>query len=90
MVLLHYVSVSQVLKVVSSDSLVGVRSKDGPAVTQTPQALHPHSLPRVQQVSIQVTLVELPSLATGDKAFAIWIPGHTGQAILMRLTHLCS
>ncbi len=36
------------------------------------------------------TLVELASLAAGDKAFAIWIPGHTSQAILMRLTHLCA
>lgn len=24
------------------------------------------------------TLVELAPLAAGDKAFAIWIPGHTG------------
>lgn len=36
------------------------------------------------------TLVELASLAAGDEAFTIWIPGHAGQAILMRLTHLCS
>lgn len=49
-----HVSVRQVLKVVSSDALVGVRREDSPAVTQTPQALNPHSLPRVQQVSIQV------------------------------------
>lgn len=36
------------------------------------------------------TLVELAPLASSDEAFAIWIPGHTGQAILVRLTHLCT
>lgn len=36
------------------------------------------------------TLVELASLTTGDEAFAIWIPGYAGQAILVRLAHLCS
>lgn len=36
------------------------------------------------------TLIELASLATCDKAFTIWIPGHTGKAIFMRLTHLCT
>lgn len=49
-----------------------------------------HSQHRVCAVSDTHTLVELASLASGDKAFAIWIPGHAGQAILMRLTHLCS
>lgn len=49
-----HVSVRQVLKVVSSDTLVGVGREDGPAVTQTPQALHSDAFPRVQQVSIQV------------------------------------
>lgn len=54
-VLVHlHVSVRQVLKVVSTDTLVGVRCEHGPAVTQTPQALHPDSFPRVQQISIQV------------------------------------
>lgn len=36
------------------------------------------------------TLVKLASLAAGDEAFAVWIPGHTGQAIFMRLAHLCA
>lgn len=49
-----HVSVRQVLKVVSTDALVGVWCEDGPAVTQTPQALDPNTFPRVQQVSIQV------------------------------------
>lgn len=177
-----HVSVRQVLKVVSTDTLVGVRCEHGPAVTQTPQALHPDSFPRVQQISIQVlriskkntkhgrplmkisqcycswsyifiysfkslsmtntltwhwnthlimfisfqylyprtrnrhwhwhswclwftksvatetvccavsdthTLVKLASLTSCDKAFTIWIPSHAGQAVFMRLTHLC-
>lgn len=36
------------------------------------------------------TLVELASLATGDEAFAVWIPGHAGQAVFVRLAHLCA
>ena len=45
---------------------------------------------RVRAVSDTHTLVELASLASGDKALAIWIPGDASQAVLMRLTHLCS
>lgn len=36
------------------------------------------------------TLVELASLATGDEAFAVWIPGHAGQTVFVRLAHLCA
>lgn len=49
-----HVSVCQVLKIVSSDALVGVRREDCAAITETPQALHPNPLPGVQEVSIQV------------------------------------
>lgn len=45
---------------------------------------------RVWAVTGTHTLVELASLATGDEAFAIWVPGHTGQAVLVRLAHLCA
>lgn len=36
------------------------------------------------------TLVELASLATSDEAFAVWIPGHAGQTVFVRLAHLCA
>ena len=29
------------------------------------------------------TLVELAPLASGDEALAVWIPGHTGQTVLV-------
>lgn len=35
------------------------------------------------------TLVELAPLAPSDKALAVRVPGHAGQAVLMRLGHLC-
>ncbi len=35
------------------------------------------------------TLVELPSLSSCNEALAVRVPGHAGQAVLMRLTHLC-
>lgn len=34
------------------------------------------------------TLVKLPSLSSGDEAFAVRVPGDAGQAVLVRLTHL--
>ena len=49
-----HVPVRQVLKVVPSDALVRVGGQDCAPVTQTPQTLHTHTLPRVQQVPIQV------------------------------------
>lgn len=35
------------------------------------------------------TLVELASLTASDEAFSVWVPGHAGQTVLMRLTHFC-
>lgn len=39
---------------------------------------------------ITYTLVELASLTSGNKTLAIWVPGHTGQAVFMGLAHFGS
>lgn len=33
------------------------------------------------------TLIKLSPLSTSDKSFAVWVPGHAGQTVFMRLRH---
>lgn len=33
------------------------------------------------------TLIKLSPLPTGDKSFAVWVPGHAGQTVFVRLRH---
>lgn len=33
------------------------------------------------------TLIKLSPLSSGDKSFAVWVPGHAGQTVFVRLRH---
>lgn len=47
-----HVSVSQIFKVVSPDTLMRVWSQYGFAIIQAPQALNTNSFPRIQQIPV--------------------------------------
>ena len=75
-------SIAEFVKVVGADSVVGVGGEDGLAVAPVVQADDPDALPRVEDDTLGIALVELARLAAAGDLGAVRGPGHGCQLIL--------
>lgn len=71
-----HVSVGKVLKVVPPNTLMGVRCQHCSAIAQAPQALHPHTFPGVQQVTIKVLTTNKANVIVLDRRMKTFTSTH--------------